>query len=342
MPGVLFTLPELYQSYKVWVSDNPQLASDVESTVKWISYFIAGRVNNSNVLSELVFSLSNLLVLFNDRIIHHAKNIKTSTGDTLKVWLTVLEYSEVFIEVSARKLWGEKGKWIVIIALQIAKCISRLILLVLHKENIIQNPPVPPLKRNKLAEKEKTSVDPGYSLNSVTFTLKRSGRLIRRISAAPPAQCRSWKPPIHNVDNHENQEDEDENRVPAVRKHLYAEVLYVIKPLMHLGAMGRWGIQAWKPWLVALGVDLLSLHLYKYRLSSTRLSNQKKLELSRRSVALLLYILRSPFYEKYSKDRIQAFLEASSQTIPLVRLVCNPLAQYIPVWQDTYFYTWST
>jgi len=35
---------ELYEKYKEWVSLNPVAASDVENTVKWISYYLAGEV----------------------------------------------------------------------------------------------------------------------------------------------------------------------------------------------------------------------------------------------------------------------------------------------------------
>lgn len=84
--------------------------------------FCIGRINTSNVLSELVYSLSNLLILFNDHIIRNTRRMKSvGSGEKLKTWLTVLDYSEVFIEVSARRLWGEKGKWFIITVLQIFK-----------------------------------------------------------------------------------------------------------------------------------------------------------------------------------------------------------------------------
>lgn len=85
-------------------------------------FLFIGRINTSNVLSELVYCLSNLLVLFNDRIIHNARRLQAvSSGEKLKTWLTVIDYSEVFIEVSARRMWGEKGKWLIVIVLQIFK-----------------------------------------------------------------------------------------------------------------------------------------------------------------------------------------------------------------------------
>ena len=37
-----FSLRGLVESYKKWVSANPQKTAEFESTAKWISYFIAG------------------------------------------------------------------------------------------------------------------------------------------------------------------------------------------------------------------------------------------------------------------------------------------------------------
>lgn len=72
------------------------------------------------------------------------------------------------------------------------------------------------------------------------------------------------------------------------------------------------------------------------------LTPEHRIQLSRRTVVLLLYLIKSPVYEKYSKDPINAFLLALSNRLPLVGLICTPLAQYLPFWQNTYFYMWST
>lgn len=33
---------QFYEAYKKFVSENPQTISDLETTAKWISYFVAG------------------------------------------------------------------------------------------------------------------------------------------------------------------------------------------------------------------------------------------------------------------------------------------------------------
>ena len=55
--------------YQTWVISNPHLVGDTESVLKWCSYLVAGYINKSVVLSELLFSAANLVTFLNDRIL---------------------------------------------------------------------------------------------------------------------------------------------------------------------------------------------------------------------------------------------------------------------------------
>lgn len=305
----------------------------------------AGRVNSSTIVSELIYTLSNLLVLFNDRIIEKSKSAYISNDRSkyrLKILLTTLEYSEVFIELSAKKLWGERGRWIFITIVQIVKCIGRLVLKFYHREIITQNPPIVALDRKNidktLAEASAADSVPDMfdTANSTfTFTLKRSGRIVRKVEGSPPVYLRSWKPlDPETVDI--------PTSVPVVKyKSLTtAEVLYILKPMLHLTSAGIFGINSWKSYSVALFIDLASLNMYKKNIRS--LSPKQRLELSRRTIQLLLYLMRSPFYEKFTQRKLTAFINAIACTIPFSSTICQPLMEYIPQWQQTYFYMWST
>lgn len=215
-----------------------------------------------------------------------------------------------------------------------------------HKEPIIENPPVAPLDRVKLAK------EPEFrELGSVSFTLKRSGRVVRKIDSSPPLGMRTWKPlEVHKI-------EEVSSKILS-RPELLAESIYISKPLVHLISLGLLGSNTWKPWMISLAMDLTrlvsikinlqsscseclicSLQLYK---TSASLTKKQKLQLSKRTVLLLLYLIRSPFYEKHSKNKLNSLLVALSNNLPLAKMICQPLMQYLPFWQSNYFYMWSS
>lgn len=43
MPNLLHSCSDAYESYRKWVGDNPQTVGDLETTLKWVSYFVAGK-----------------------------------------------------------------------------------------------------------------------------------------------------------------------------------------------------------------------------------------------------------------------------------------------------------
>lgn len=119
-----------------------------------------------------------------------------------------------------------------------------------------------------------------------------------------------------------------------------AEYVYICKPLVHLGTVGLFGYDDWRSWATALFMDCASIRLY-YN-NRQLLNKEQKLELSKRCLLMFMYLMRSPFYDRVSKRRIERTLGAFARHIPLARFICQPLAKYIPVWQATYFYMWSS
>lgn len=351
---VAFNIVKLVDSYTNWVANNPTKVADVETAIKYASYFIAGRLSSSTVVSELIYSLSNLLVLFNDRIIEKSNlpsdRIRDGTESFLVLLLTRLEYCEVFIELSCKKVWGEAGRWFVIVVIQLIKCLGRLILTLHYRNSIVQSPPVSVLDRKTFDTKNPSMTNINKNgqnilpvngdgdgliretFNSrVTFTLRRSGRVVRKVEGAQPLYLRNWK--------QIGKECKPNSQTCGRSELTTAETLYILKPIIHLSGCALFGYKSWRSWLIAVIIDFMSLRIYLKNRS--KLTKIQKVEISRRIISIVLYLLRSPFYDRCSRDKINALLNTLIKHIPFTKGVVGSLRDYIPYWQDTYFHMWS-
>ena len=180
------------------------------------------------------------------------------------------------------------------------------------------------------------------SIELSTFKLKRTGRVLRTIESAPPRPQRTW---LSAQDNFNIKRLLDKQKRTALPSDLsdsqtLGEVLHIIRPVVHLTSMAGFGTHSWAPYLLSFGLDVSSLKL----LSSppNKLWNfNERIELNQRSFAFLLYLLRSPFYDNYTKERVLSILSFMANHIPIFGRFIRPLIEYLPEWQKTYFYVWN-
>ncbi|XP_014777235.1 peroxisomal membrane protein PEX16 [Octopus bimaculoides] len=335
----------VYTKYCKSVSCNPEVIRQIESVFRISSYLIAGRYNDSQVLSELVYSASRLMVMLNDIILQQAVKIVPKvplSHDRIMRLLTVLEYTEVFVELAVKKLWGEVGRWIVITVIQLAKAVLRCLLLIWYQAGIQATPPISPIDRDILMMSSKKldlvveNLMTEKTKSKDTFVLKRSGKPMRSLKAAPNENCRTWVLP----------EAEDIEKKLFLYKpskltqtQMLAEFIHISRPLVHILLLSWNGKKSWKPWMSSCLMDIVSLYVMG---DLKDLNPTERTELKRRTFTLFYYLLRSPFYDRFSEAKIKILLKVFGDSIPGLSHFTNPLISYIPYWQKVYFYLWSS
>ncbi|XP_023071539.1 peroxisomal biogenesis factor 16 isoform X4 [Piliocolobus tephrosceles] len=167
--------------------------------------------------------------------------------------------------------------------------------------------------------------DHSHGSHEQSYVGKRSNRVVRTLQNTPSLHSRHWGAPQQREGwQQQHHEELSATPTPLGLQETIAEVLYIARPLLHLLSLGLWGQRSWKPWLLAGVVDVTSLSLLSDRKGLTR---RERRELRRRTVLLLYYLLRSPFYDRFSEARILFLLQLLADHIPGVGLVTSKLGR---------------
>ncbi|KAG0346176.1 Peroxisomal membrane protein pex16 [Podila humilis] len=362
---------DFLRKYESFIFKNASQISSIESTLRSLTYILPGRFDDADLASEALFSTLNLLGIYHDTILtKHVASLPASHRPTpsphnryTRDWqghsltykrvalaLTIIQYTEVLIEMGVQKKWGAQHKWRVVTALEAFKVAGRVALMRLTNKRMIVYPvhterDVDPSALADLAEAQ-------LSVKESHWTGARTGNTRLQLSAVQKTVGKKGTSDITEF-LLSKVLTPDVVRKPRDLVGMlnglgsFGEYMFILRPLIYVLAIRKFGQKSWYPWFLSLAIELSSRSCLKTALAargggSGRAGSSgtplEKDEMKRRLWLLLYYVLRSPFYDRFTKERLHKFTESASKK-PLISLVGGIVKDYQPLWESVYFYT---
>ncbi|KAG0157979.1 hypothetical protein PDIDSM_5491 [Penicillium digitatum] len=263
--------------------------------------------------------------------------------------LQMLQYTELLWEMVARRR-GQKTRWRVVIFIEFAKAVCRLLLLRLTNSRPLVSPPLPEREVDPRTTEEET---PQIDWNGMdTPVSERSSDLswkMPRTGLSLPSL-----PDVNDVSNYLISKvlTADDIKPPKALLHRamgqgqLAEVLYILRPVIYAMAMQKWSgdRRSWRPWLIGFGMEFgcrqLAKQDFRERVAGglRGLTGLEREELKKRGWSMGWWMMRGAFYENITKSGLHS-LTGKMKGKPLLDLVGSVVEDYEYLWNNFYFST---
>ncbi|KAJ5661640.1 Peroxisome membrane protein Pex16 [Penicillium maclennaniae] len=357
--------------YEDFVTKNASSVGQVESALRSLTYIIPGRYRESEIASECVHSGVQLLSLYHDTLVSrvisrlpstvprlpptpHARYTKywstrSSLYQKVAVALQMLQYTELLWEMAARRR-GQKTRWRVVVFLEFAKAVCRLLLLRLTNSRPLVSPPLPEREVDPRSTEEEEDQGDWNGMQTpvserstdISWTMPRTGLSLPSL------------PDVNDVSNYLISKvlTADDIKSPKTLLHRVtgqgqlAEILYILRPVVYALAMQRWSgdKRSWRPWLIGFGMEYgcrqLAKRDFRERVAGglRGLTGLEREELRKRGWSMGWWMMRGAFYENITKSWIQGVTDKMKGK-PLLDLMGSVVEDYGYLWDNYYFST---
>ncbi|PKA66416.1 Peroxisome biogenesis protein 16 [Apostasia shenzhenica] len=362
------------ERYKRWVRKNREFVHSLESLANGVTWLLPERFSNSEIGPEAVYSFLGIVGAVNQHIIdtNPAKCPPWGSEEQslpLSLCISILKDLETVVEVAAEHFHGKEGKWNFLVTLETMKALARLASfhnsgyqMLLQGGEVVNAEHLPEATgayqrayRNPGVSDKYHGLDNFHRLN-VQIPPGLQGRAMAALSRFGDKARMATDPSRFNGFRHVPE--------PALsfkkrtfyevlsQKGVYGmffmlgEVLSILRPLIYVSLIRKYGILSWKPWFISFAVDLTGM---SFLLSSTNsggrtgeklyhLSTSERDEIKRRKLIWALYVIRDPFFTKYTRHHLETADKYLSH-VPFVGFLTGKIVELLVVAQTRYTYT---
>ncbi|KAJ4831296.1 Peroxisomal membrane protein pex16 [Turnera subulata] len=360
------------EAYKKWVRRNKDYVHSLESLANGLTWLLPERFSSSEIGPEAVTAALGIITAINEHIIDttptqmHAGHPEPSSFP-YSLCISAMKDLETVVEVAAQQYYGDDKKWNFIAVTEAIKVCIRLALfrksgykMLLYggdTPNVEKHPNIP------------TSQHPGggfpgaMSHNNGHFQVQNPWNLEGRALSALNRfgeNARMVSDPVW-LRRVQHQRSLMEPPRPVFQRpslstilsekgvhgalFVMGEVLFITRPLIYVLFIRKYGIRSWIPWFLSLAVDVVGTGFLTQVVKSKyagkdrlfQFTASEKDELKRRKLLWALYIMRDPFFSKYTRQRLES-TEKLLEPVPLIGLLTGKIVELIIGAQTRYTY----
>ncbi|XP_021280299.1 peroxisome biogenesis protein 16 [Herrania umbratica] len=361
------------EAYKTWVRRNRDYVHSLESLANGLTWFLPERFSTSEIGPEAVTAILGIITAINEHIIDTAPNGRqTGSADPSSfpygLCISALKDLETLVEVVAEQYYGDK-KWNFIAVTEATKVMVRLALFRNSGYKML-------LHGGEIPNVEKDSDDtssqqriggflkpgghhgPGWFQNNhgqnpwnlegrALSALSRFGESARMISDPVwmqriQQQHAIMEPPTPMIKRPTLSVILSEKGVNGAL-FILGEVLFITRPLIYVLFIRRYGVRSWVPWFLSLGVDFIGIGFLSHVVKSGKggsdqqFSASEKDEVKRRKLLWALYLMREPFFSKYTRQKLES-TEKLVEPVPLIGTLAAKIVELVIGAQTRYTY----
>lgn len=363
------------EAYKRWVRENKDYVQSLESLANGLTWLLPERFSTSEIGPEAVTALFGIITAINEHIIETAPPPK-HTGHAkpysfpYPLCISALKELETLVEVAAQDFFGDEKKWNFIALMEAAKVIVRLALfrnsgykMLLHggdtpNDDERSKALTPHYKGNGFTTPGGYQ-KPGYLLNNhgqnpwnlegrAQFALNRFGENARTVSnptwlRRAQHQQAIIEPPSPVVERRTLSTLFAEKGLHGAL-FIAGEVLFITRPLIYVAFIRKYGVRSWIPWVLSLTVDFIGMGILsqvtsreEVKKEKIHLSESEQLEMRRRKLLWAFYLLRDPFFSKFTRQKLES-TEKILEPVPIVGFLTGKIVELLIGAQTRYTY----
>ncbi|KAL9385501.1 hypothetical protein Peur_022511 [Populus x canadensis] len=352
------------EAYKKWVRRNKDYVHSLESLANGLTWLLPERFSASEIGPEAVTAILGIVTAINEHIIDttptqmFADPVKPNSFP-YSLCISAIKDLETLVEVAAQHYYGDDKKWNFIAVTEATKVLVRLALfrnsgykMLLHggeTPNIEKHLGFSSSQHNgggfqkHGAHHGSNGQNPWNLEGRALSALSRFGENARM--GSDPVWLRGvqhkqaiMEPPPQMIERPSLSMILSEKGVQGAL-FLMGEVLFTTRPLIYVLLIRKYGIRSWIPWFLSLAVDTIGAGFLTQVTKSRdyHLTASEQDELKRRKLLWALYLMRDPFFSKYTRQRLQS-TEKLLEPVPIIGLLTAKIVELVVGAQTRYTY----